>query len=117
MGSHCHIPRGLGPALNNAPLFVLSTAPGLSGNRIFSSAQSSAVTFKLQKPISGKLPFLELEIACSGLPFDHVIDPLGSSDAALEDAPHSGGDSIRLENFFKKIVDFLPDTKVSLGPV
>lgn len=62
------------------------------------------------------MPFLELEIACSGLPFDHVIDPLGPSDAALKDAPHSGGDSIRFENFFKKIFDFLPDTKVSLGP-
>ena len=63
-----------------------------------------------------KMPFLELEIACSGLPFDHVIDPLGPSDAALQDASHSGGDSIRFENFFKKIFDFLPDTKVSLGP-
>ena len=62
------------------------------------------------------MPFLELEIACSGLPFDHVIDPLGPSDAALGDAPHSGGDSIRFQNFFNKIFDFLPDTKVSLGP-
>ena len=62
------------------------------------------------------MPFLELEIACSGLPFDHVIDPLGPSDAALGDAPHSGDEMSGFENFFNKIVDFLPDTKVSLGP-
>ena len=62
------------------------------------------------------MAFLELEIACSGLPFDHVIDPLGPSERGPDDAPYTRYDSSRFENFFNKILDFLPDTKVILRP-
>ena len=60
------------------------------------------------------MPFLELEIACSGLPFDHVIDPLGPSEARTPRryTLHEVGSLWGFENFFKKVFDFLPDTKV-----
>ena len=61
------------------------------------------------------MPCLELEIACSGLAFDHVIDPSGPSAAAPKGAPCTCGEMIRSQNFFKKIVDFLLDTKVCLS--
>ena len=53
------------------------------------------------------MPCLELEIACSGLAFDHVIDPSGPSGAAPKGAPCTCGEMIRCQNFFKKIVDVL----------
>ena len=61
------------------------------------------------------MPCLELEIACSGLAFDHVIDPSGPSGAAPKGAPCTCEEMIRSQNFFKKIVDFLLDSKVSLS--
>ena len=61
------------------------------------------------------MPCLELEIACSGLALDHVIDPFGPSGAAPKGAPCTCGEMIRSQNFFKKIVDFLLDAKVSLS--
>ena len=57
------------------------------------------------------MPCLELEIPCSGLPFDHVIEPSGPSGAAPKGAPCTCGEMIRPQNFFKKIIDFLPDFK------
>ena len=103
-------------ALNKTPLVNQCTASGLSENPIFLSAQPSGMYFKRIFIISGKMPFLELEIACSGLPFNHVIDPLGPSERGPDDAPYTRYDSIRFQNFFKKIFDFLPDTKVILRP-
>ena len=40
------------------------------------------------------MPFLELEIACSVLPFDHVIDPLRPSERGPDDAPYTRYDSL-----------------------
>ena len=51
------------------------------------------------------MPYLELEIPCSGLSFDHVIDPSGPSGAAPKGAPCTCGEMIRSQNFFKKTVD------------
>ena len=61
------------------------------------------------------MPCLELEIACSGLAFAHVINPSGPSGAAPKGTPCACGEMIRSQNVFKKIVDFLLDTKVSLS--
>ena len=113
---HEHIRRGLTRAMNKTPLVIQCPASGLSGNRNILSAQQSATYFKRTFPISGKMLVLELEIACSRLPFDHVIDPLGPSKAALYNAPHSCRELWGFQNFFKKLFDFLPDTKVILRP-
>ena len=40
-----------------------------------------------------------------------MIDPSGPSGAAPKGASCTCGEMIRPQNFFKKIVDFLPDTK------
>ena len=84
---------------------------GFLPSQNFSVAPSCRAHLECGYPFAGKIPCLELEIACSGFPFDHRTVPAGPSCPEPEDTPHPWWREDMNRKIFKEKVRFASSTQ------